>query len=308
MGFQPFSAAAADVNGDGKIDLISANINGNTLTVLTNNGAGMFTASSSPGVGDGPRSVVATDVNGDGNPDLISANIRDSTLTVLTNKGDGTFAYSDTLGVGSGVRSVLAADVSGDGWLDLISVNAVDNTLTVLTNKKTGTFILSATLPVGATALSVVAADVNGDGRVDLVSSGNMDTDTLTVLTNNGDGTFTISFSTGIATGSQAHYVEAADLDGDGKVDLIISSAIDSNLTVLLNSPAPPFLNIHPAGTGMTILSWSAALPGFALQQNSELSTSNWLNATDSVNTVQGSNQVIVLSIFGNNYFRLFRP
>src|SRR5439155_21238388 len=74
------SVIAADVNGDGKVDLISANYYGGTLTVLTNNGSGSFMIASSPAVGYATVSVVAADVNGDGKVDLISADSDEATL------------------------------------------------------------------------------------------------------------------------------------------------------------------------------------------------------------------------------------
>ena len=83
---------AADVNGDGKLDLICANYDGNTLTVLTNNGSGGFVlACHATAWAVDPISVTAADVNGDGKLDLICANDDDSTLTVLTNNGSGGF-------------------------------------------------------------------------------------------------------------------------------------------------------------------------------------------------------------------------
>ena len=98
----PDSVCAADINGDGKIDLIVANNYGgnfdSTLTVLTNDGHGGFVIASSPIVGIQAQCVVAADINGDGKVDLISANYgnfyangSDSTLTVLTNDGSGGF-------------------------------------------------------------------------------------------------------------------------------------------------------------------------------------------------------------------------
>ena len=73
-GSYPFFVAAADVNGDGKPDLIAVNAGDNTLTVLTNNGTGGFVPASSPPAGTYPLALVAADVNGDGKPDLIAVN------------------------------------------------------------------------------------------------------------------------------------------------------------------------------------------------------------------------------------------
>jgi hypothetical protein len=123
---------AADVNGDGKMDLISLDV-GRTLTVLTNNGSGSFGSNATYTVGNQTESLCATDVNGDGKVDLIIANYLDSTLMVMTNNGSGDFVTASTLNVDN-PQAVFAADLNGDGKVDLISANDGDNTLTVLTN------------------------------------------------------------------------------------------------------------------------------------------------------------------------------
>jgi hypothetical protein len=135
VGNEPVSIAVADVNGDGKPDMISANYGNSTLTVLTNNGSGGVLLAATLSVGNGPESVVAaTNLYNHGEVDLISANYGDSTLTVLTNSSSGGFALAAILNVGSGPFSVTAVDVNGDGKPDLISANYNDNTLTVLLN------------------------------------------------------------------------------------------------------------------------------------------------------------------------------
>ena len=164
VGSGPTCVATADVNGNGKIALISANLIDGTLTVLTNNGSGGFGSNDTLVVGSYPICVAAADVNGDGRPEVFSANYGDGTLTVLTNNGHGGFGSNDTLNVGlsisSGPAFVLMADVNGDGKLDLISANTVDNTVTVLTNNLSGRFVLDATLTVGTYPVSVAAVDI----------------------------------------------------------------------------------------------------------------------------------------------------
>jgi len=140
VGLGAWDVAAADVNGDGKVDLIGALFATNILSVLTNNGSGGFVLSSSPVVGTYPVSVAAADVNGDGNVDLISANYGDNTLSVLKNNGSGGFALASSPGVGPHPQSVAAGDVNGDGKVDLISANNGDNTLSVLFNTSDASF------------------------------------------------------------------------------------------------------------------------------------------------------------------------
>jgi hypothetical protein len=106
----PLSVKAADVNGDGKLDLITAIYNTNALMVLTNNGSGGFVFASAPTVGNWPVSVAAADVNGDGNVDLISANRNNNTLTVLSNT-PASYQASFT-GNGAGLRCLNAGNIT----------------------------------------------------------------------------------------------------------------------------------------------------------------------------------------------------
>jgi hypothetical protein len=235
----PEGVTAADVNGDGNVDLISANNGDNSLSVFTNNGNGGFVLAHNYAVGSNPYSVVAADVNGDGKLDLISANVGGNTLSVLTNNGSGGFVLASSPGVGSTPYGITAADLNGDGKVDLISANSGANTLSVLTNNGSGGFVLASTLSVGNSPVWVAAADVNGDGKMDLISA-NANDNTITVLTNNGSGDFVLAHT--YAVGNQPRIVVAADVNGDGKLDLISANANDNTLSVLTNDGTGGFV------------------------------------------------------------------
>lgn len=136
------AVTAADLAGTGIMDLITANSNANTLTVLMGDGAGNFPTPYNLSVGAAPVAVIAADLAGSGWPDLICATAS-NTLVVFTNNGTDVVPQPTTYNTGSGPVSLMAADLNGamnvnqNYLMDLISVNAGDSTLTVLTNTPT---------------------------------------------------------------------------------------------------------------------------------------------------------------------------
>jgi plastocyanin len=266
VGINPISVAAF-TNVDGSVDLVCANANDNTLTLLTNNGSGVFGSNATINVLSYPSAVAAVDVNGDGKVDLIYASINAWTLTVLTNNGSGGFGSNATYNVGSYPTQVITADVNNDGKPDLICANfgasGSESSLMILTNNGSGGFAPDTTInlnPSGVEAQSVTAADVNKDGWVDLIcvdtglnsSPGN----TLLVFTNNGSGGFSLSSSPVVGSGPCS--VTAADVNNDGWPDLICAntgSGIGNTLTVLTNNRSGGFALSATLVVGMGVRS-----------------------------------------------------
>jgi PKD repeat protein len=238
-GSQPLSVAIADVSGDGKPDLVTANqgtgyasdyLSG--VSVLLGNGNGTFAAKADYGTGGGSASVAVGDVSGDGKPDLAVA--AGNGVSILLGNGNGTFGAAGVdFGTGSSPISVAIGDVSGDGRPDLAVANNFSSTVSVLLGNGDGTFRAKVDYGTGNSPRSVAMGDVNGDGKPDLAVA-NDGSNTVSVLLGNGDGTFRSKVDYG--TGSQPYSVAMGDANGDGKPDLVAANISSSTVSVLLGN------------------------------------------------------------------------
>ena len=133
VGYDPTSVIAADVNGDGKLDLITSDYSDSTVSVLLGNGNGtlrreVYTLQYSP------SAVIAADLNGDGHLDLIAFNSNYNTAGVLFGNGDGTFQYAQSYYVGNAPMAIVAGDFNGDNKTDLVVADSSDSELNLLLN------------------------------------------------------------------------------------------------------------------------------------------------------------------------------
>src|SRR5262249_22378740 len=223
----PQALAVADLNGDGKPDLMTtSNSDNGIVNVLLGNGDGTFQSQPTFAVGSVPRLGNVADLNGDGNPYILTANVRSRTVSALLVTGDGTFQPRRTISLHTRPSSVAVADLNGDGKPDLL-VGYTNGMGIVLLGNGDGTFDALQPFPGGFSPLcfntSPVVADVNGDGMPDLVVPYHVyPIQTVSVLLGNGDGTFKpaqiVPFS------GYPYSVAVADLNGDGKPDLVTAN------------------------------------------------------------------------------------
>jgi hypothetical protein len=248
---------------DGKLDLIVTNSDG-SVGILLGNGDGTFQQAHAYGVnGVGINSVAVADVNGDGKPDLVASSVcladcsQKGGVGVLLGNGDGTFQSVVTYGSDGFALSVAVADVNGDGKPDVLVANEPPNSLAVLLGNGDGTFKLAVTYDLGVFADSIAIADVNGDNKPDVVLAvGDYHRiGAAGVMLGNGDGTFQpmVTYS---SLGYNATFVAAADVNGDGSPDLLVTNECngagclfgqEGTVAVLLNNT--PFCTTPPTVT-----------------------------------------------------------
>jgi len=239
-GSGPYGICAADLDGDGVTDLVTANETSDDLTLLANSGDGVFSVAATYAAGDGPWAVCAGDFDFDGDLDLAAAAKASSQIIVLKNQGGFVFAIDSVYPGGSGCQSIKAADFNGDGVADLATANVSGGGVSVLLNLGDGTFGPTITYSSGGNPFDLDIADLDGDHDIDIVCV-NSAAGRAGVLTNNGVGVFALDSL--YAAGSGPWSVCAADLNGDRHVDLAVANFVSNNVSVLINNGSGEFLD-----------------------------------------------------------------
>jgi hypothetical protein len=256
VGTGPQAVVTADFNGDGRLDLATANSGDNTVSVLLGNANGTFQSAQVSATGAVPLSVAVGDFNADGKLDLATANAGD--VSVLLGNGDGTFQAPGSTGVAGSPAAVAVGDFNGDGKMDLGVTSNVytpgtygpgswgyygyypgnyypahyDGTANVLLGNGDGSFAGPNSTSLGSGyRTAAAAADLNGDGFEDFVTVG-AESGTVGVLL--GDAGGYLQYTTEVSAGSYSGSVVAGDINGDLKTDLVTANRYDNGVSVLL--------------------------------------------------------------------------
>jgi VCBS repeat-containing protein len=178
VGVTPFAVAVGDLNGDGKLDLVTANtefgpdVNPGSLSVLLGNGDGTFQPKTDYATtGHLTLSVAIGDLNADGKPDLVAVNNATETMSLFFGNGDGTFQPEVVYSTGAGGPGAVAiTDQDGDGKLDLVITNGNSSTVALFLGNGDGTFQAPDSYAAGVGPKFSAVGDLNGDGRPDVAT------------------------------------------------------------------------------------------------------------------------------------------
>jgi hypothetical protein len=226
--------AAADVDADGRMDLVVANHFADEASVLRNLGGGRIGAPEAIPAGARPYTILCADLNGDGAPDLAATSFvaPGGGVNVLFGDSAGSFGAPVFVATGRRAWAIDAADVDGDGDLDLAVINRDDDTVTILANAGDASFAMAREYPVAPYSRALGLGDVSGDGVIDLLAA-SFERDDLWVRLGASDGTFGEAIAYGGGRGPWDMVI--ADFDGDGAMEPALAAGGGNEVAVILN-------------------------------------------------------------------------
>jgi Ca2+-binding RTX toxin-like protein len=171
-GYLSYNIVTGDVNGDGQLDVLTANFTANAkVSLLLGDGHGSFSAQQTIAVGaDNPYGIALTDVNADGKLDIVTANSGSDNVSLLLGDGLGHFDIPRTFAVGDYPQGISLGDVNGDSNIDIVTANA-DGNVSLLLGRGQGDFAAQQTFAVDDSEDGIALGDFNSDGKLDVITA-----------------------------------------------------------------------------------------------------------------------------------------
>lgn len=261
-GYSPEGVTLADLDGDGYLDIISANLIGQTISVFRNNfiANGTFISSINFGYSSQPYRVITGDLDGDGKPEIIVGDWGPQTnLAVYWNKSSvgiiNSYSFSKPIAfkTSDGASTLKLGDIDGDGKLDLVTANMLTNSISILRNTitnntiTTGAFASSVDFDVNSSPSGLTIDDFDGDGKPDIAVA-NEANSTVSIFRNVATpgiiNSASLNGRVSFVCGAGPVDIKGGDMDGDGKIDLLVANKGSNSVSILKNIAEPGI--IHP--------------------------------------------------------------
>ena len=243
VGNDPHGIAVLDVDGDADWDIVNSNARDNNMSVLINDGNGVFGEPSFFDSGfEDDFGLGVGDMDENGVVDVIAGHRGGEKVVVYLNDGDGTFSVSDSVDAGGPVWQITTGDVDGDRHLDVTSSNSFAATASVYRGDGHGNIGAAETIPGDALTSATDLGDLDGDGDLDWVLS-TFNGGRWLVYENDGDGTFT--FHQDFLAPSNPSCAVLFDVDNDGDLDMGLTDEISDEVLMAVNV-TPPVCSPEP--------------------------------------------------------------
>lgn len=239
-GVSPYVIEVGDFNGDGNQDIITANLSSNTVHLLLGNGSGGFTTGNTVSSGGtSPFGLAVGNFNADLLQDVVVSN-SSGTLQVLLGSSNGTLSVGSNFSSGgTNSRGVVAGDFNRDGIDDVAVANMGNNSVRVFLAIGSGGFSTGTSIATGDTNPRALAVgNFDTDGNLDLAVSHISGNDRVSILLGTGTGTFTTGLllpTGGASTDSDLESVAVADLDNNGRDDVVVTGFGSGTVYQLMN-------------------------------------------------------------------------
>jgi hypothetical protein len=250
-GERPQDVVLCDIDGDGDLDVLTANSDSHDVSVLLGDGEGGFRSAAASPVPTGIAShlIVCADLTGDGHADVAVTSHESHDVVILPGDGAGGLDAAARLRItalSSGEahnHGLLAIDVDDDGHLDIVTTNQAARSVSALHGDGEGRFAPApgSPFPVGRMPYITAAGDVDGDGRLDLAIPNARDGN-VTILRGEADGSVSAAPGSPYSVEARPYFTGLADLNGDSRLDLVTSHAEASLLSILIGDGAGGFV------------------------------------------------------------------
>ncbi len=241
LGNKPSSNEGTDLNGDGLIDMVIGNTQGDMVSVVLGEGVGSFGEEVVYDAAQGVRGVAILDIEGDGDMDIASANRIGNSISLFINNGNAEFSDGGTIGGPLGAETaIISADMNEDGLMDLVVGGYTSDNIGVFLNDGDGGFNVTTPVNSGDAPWMITMGDINLDGHVDIAAASS---GSSSISIHFGDGAGGLSSVVTYPAGGFPVAIDLGDLDGDGDLDVVSSNYSGNNFTLYENDGNGGYFN-----------------------------------------------------------------